>query len=152
MKQKGWQDEKHRHALASRGIKTSRGYQFNTYSSTKHTYKARGYSDEEQIFELPKMTIKDVASVYVGRQDGCRCGCLGDYTYPSDRVDEAGEDRGYKINDDEVDDSRIQRVINKAKKLEKRGIDVGFKDKDNTIPEYYNVENEKGRVYTIYMR
>jgi hypothetical protein len=36
---------------------------------------------------LPEFALADVETVYVGRADGCRCGCLGTYytVWPEER-------------------------------------------------------------------
>ena len=69
------------------------------------------------------MTIKyeQVLSVYSGRDGKCCCGCAGKHSYNPDFTEEAGKNRGYKIEQDEVNKTMVNKVIrliNEAKELE----------------------------------
>lgn len=53
-----------------------------------------------------------VLSVYSGKNGACCCGCSGKHYYNSALKEEAGKDRGYEVDDDEVNDKMIKKVIN----------------------------------------
>ena len=56
---------------------------------------------------------KFVVKVYSGKP-GCMCGCRGKYFYPSTVDREAAATvRGYSVDDDEISDSQVTRVVNK---------------------------------------
>lgn len=76
------------------------------------------------INEMPKLKIEDIKSVYIGKPYACRCGCSGVYYYPQINKELAGEDRGYQVEDDEINDEKVMRVYNKLVKFAKNGIDV----------------------------
>lgn len=62
---------------------------------------------------MPKIRIEDVLKAYSGKPDTCMCGCAGTYSYPKLRQKEGGEDRGYPVNDNEINDKRIKTIFNK---------------------------------------
>ncbi len=55
----------------------------------------------------------NVLSVYSGRP-GCCCGCKGKHTYREDPDLRAlgGRNRGYEVDDDEVNEAQVTRVVN----------------------------------------
>lgn len=59
--------------------------------------------------------LEDVVSVYTGKP-GCMCGCLGTYSYASQHKDYASNDRGYKIDESEINDRKIKLMFNKFMK------------------------------------
>lgn len=53
-----------------------------------------------------------VASVYVGKDGVCCCGCAGTHTYASQHTEFAGKERGYAVDDSsEVDDVVVARAV-----------------------------------------
>lgn len=84
-----------------------------------------------KVEKLPELTIDQVSSVYVGKPHTCMCGCAGTYTYTKKSQEQAGKNRGYEVTDDEVNDARVQRVINKMKKNEANGVEVIDSNFDN---------------------
>jgi hypothetical protein len=70
-----------------------------------------------------KIHISDISSVYSGRP-GCCCGCRGKHTYASAHRKWAGDDRGYKISDDEVSDVTVKRIVDKIERLVKEGAEM----------------------------
>lgn len=70
-----------------------------------------------KLAELNKIEKEQrVMCSYSGRP-GCMCGCNGKYSYTTKLRDFSGEDRGYSIDDDEISDVAVKRMINKFKKL-----------------------------------
>lgn len=92
------------------------------------------------------ITLDKVASAYSGKV-GCMCGCNGDYSYPSDYVDEASKDRGYAVHADEVSDRRVKTRVNKLNKM------IAAKDYDSLDEYDFGVFVEKnGRTVAVYFR
>lgn len=54
--------------------------------------------------------IADVRSVYSGKP-GCMCGCRGKHSYAGAHREEAGQNRGYAVSDDEVNNAQVTRVL-----------------------------------------
>lgn len=79
---------------------------------------------QEKIFRLPELQYGTISCAYVGKPNKCMCGCSGKYFYTKVNQVWSGEDRGYAITDDEVDDAKVQRAINKMKKNASLGIEV----------------------------
>ena len=71
---------------------------------------------ETYVEKLPEFGYGTISSVYIGKPDTCMCGCAGKYYYSEVNQKWSGNDRGYEITDDEVDDKKVQRVINKINK------------------------------------
>lgn len=63
------------------------------------------------------INLAEVASVYQGKKDACCCGCAGSHRYASKHRDWASKDRGYKVTDDEVNDTTVLEVVNTIKAL-----------------------------------
>ena len=72
-------------------------------------------NDENKKVE-PITKIDNVASVYSGKP-GCMCGCKGTYKYASKWREASSEDRGYKVNDEEINDSSVKLIVNKMNTL-----------------------------------
>ena len=65
---------------------------------------------------MNQIKLEKVLSVYSGINGKCCCGCSGKHTYSSTRREEAGKDRGYEIEDDEVNDRTVKMMVNKINK------------------------------------
>ena len=76
-----------------------------------------------KIFELPKIALEEVETVYVGKPNMCRCGCSGTYAVPTVNEEIADKNRGYACPND-VNDKKVKRVINKMTKNASAGIEV----------------------------
>ena len=61
------------------------------------------------------ITPRIVRSAYRGKP-GCACGCNGDYVYTEQNRKIAGEWRGYTVDDNEIDEKKVSRILNKVKK------------------------------------
>lgn len=96
--------------------------------------------------------VSEVAFVYSGK-DGCACGCRGKYSYASQHQEWASNNRGYKVNDDEVNDKTVKQVVKKVTELFKtpgkstRDRDLSMK---NGKIDYLAAVNENGRLYMIH--
>jgi hypothetical protein len=60
---------------------------------------------------LESVTLDQVMSVYSGKKGKCYCGCSGNHRYASAHREIAGQNRGYPISDDEVNDRQVKRVL-----------------------------------------
>jgi hypothetical protein len=67
----------------------------------------------------------DVVSVYSGKAYACCCGCSGKYWYNSKYKDFGNKIRGYPIEDEEVSDRNVKRILNIVKKAENIEEDLG---------------------------
>ena len=78
-------------------------------------------------------------SAYEGRAGKCYCGCSGEYFYNSKHVEAAGKDRGYNVDPEDVDDERLEDVLEHVK--------ANFDAED----EYsYNVQEEAGQGFVTH--
>lgn len=92
------------------------------------------------------ISIEKVASAYSGAI-GCMCGCLGDYAYPSNRVEEAGKERGYSLRAEEISDRRVKTRVNRLNKM------IANKDYDRLHTYDFGIFAEKnGRTVGIYFK
>jgi len=85
-----------------------------------------------------------VVRVYSGKSGCCMCGCKGKYYYPSN-LDKtaAAKARGYEIDDDEINDGQVTRVLNIVNKnLDSVEVDIG---------DYASV-NVDGRDYFLFFK
>ena len=57
-------------------------------------------------------------SVYSGRDGKCCCGCAGKHSYTEAHREVAGKNRGYTVDDDDVNDKMVRRVIKLIKENE----------------------------------
>lgn len=63
-----------------------------------------------EIASMPK--IENVMSAYSGKPGKCMCGCSGRYYYLKNNQVKAGQNRGYKVSDDEVSDRMVKKIFN----------------------------------------
>ena len=64
----------------------------------------------ERAQDLAGLSARDVQSVYSGRP-GCMCGCRGKYRYSSEHREVASKRRGYAVDNDEVNDQQVRKVL-----------------------------------------
>ena len=95
--------------------------------------------NKEQFLSL---TVDDILCSYSAKKEGCRCGCLGKYSYNSKHIELAGKDRGYKIQSKEVNDKQITKVLKLMKD--------NFDELEFTDDEIINFPMAENRIYTLY--
>jgi len=86
-------------------------------------------------------TPEDVSCVYVGKPNCCMCGCSGDYFYTSKNAAKAGQDRGYEVTEDEINDAKVNTVL---ELFEQSG-------RIENIYDYIFTKIIGGKRYTIYL-
>jgi hypothetical protein len=57
------------------------------------------------------LTIDQIASVYSGKP-GCCCGCNGNHRYASGHREWASKNRGYEVEDSDINDRQVKKVFN----------------------------------------
>jgi len=95
------------------------------------------------IFKMPEISLSNVLCSYNGKP-GCRCGCLGKYSYLENTRKLASENRGYKITDDEISEQSVKFIINKLNKEAHKGIEV--------IENYIYSIDIGNRTYSLYLK
>lgn len=63
---------------------------------------------------LKSIPFESVRSVYTGKANKCCCGCSGRHTYVSAYRDESSKNRGYTVEDSEINDSVAKRIYNQV--------------------------------------
>lgn len=63
-----------------------------------------------------ELKLENVMKVYKGNAEGCRCGCGGDYFYPEAHQATGSQDRGYPVEDKDINDAVVKRAFNKIMK------------------------------------
>lgn len=81
---------------------------------------------------LQEITPSMVRSAYEGDKGKCCCGCAGKHFYSSALLDEAGKDRGYSIEPDEISDADVLRILRTIQANDGRQICAGL--------DYYSVD------------
>ena len=109
-----------------------------------HNESVINESELVTIHELP-FNLVDVVDAYVGKPHTCMCGCAGKYYYSKLNKDYGSAHRGYKVEDDEINDSKIARIYNKMKSNLDR---VDVKSLENYI---YTMIIGKTQ-YTLYLK
>lgn len=66
--------------------------------------------------DIQKLTFADVEHSYNGKARKCCCGCSGTHLYPSAKLQQNAERRGYKVDPDEVSDRAVARALGRVKK------------------------------------
>lgn len=78
--------------------------------------------------------VLNVSQVYKGKRDCCRCGCGGIYTSTSYMLKPRSD----------INDKKVSRYLEQAKKLIKQGVDVIYGD------TYVDVETGDNKTLTFY--
>ena len=115
--------------------------------------------DTDNKISVADLKLEDVLKLYEGRNDGCRCGCLGTYVYAKAMQEEGGKDRGYRVDDDEVvPDSRIEEALERVRD----GADRVASDLSEPYGApckvatrsggYFNLPTDGGACLTVYLR
>lgn len=76
------------------------------------------------VYEMPKVEMDQVMSVYVGKPGLCMCGCNGKYTYNTVNRELASKDCGYEVKDEEVNDKRTRFMLSRIAKNANLGVEV----------------------------
>src|SRR5258708_7776573 len=63
-----------------------------------------------KILDISKLDTADVVKVYSGKASCC-CGCSGNYRYNSEHVALGSDRRGYKVDEVEMNDAQVRRVL-----------------------------------------
>lgn len=95
------------------------------------------------ITNMALRPVTEVAHVYSGKP-GCCCGCRGKHTYASTYRQDSQDRRGYKINDDEVNDHTVRRIYKTVSRMLTEGVGERMVEDDFT-----SIETET-RLYVIY--
>jgi len=91
--------------------------------------------------------INNVISVYSGKQ-GCMCGCNGNHRYHSIHKDLAAAGRGYDLDDSDISDLAVKRMVNK---FNKAGVVTVDQKIDGTYSDYCYIDNnDTDRTNVIY--
>ena len=105
-------------------------------------------SNEEMLERLNEVE-DEVFTSYTGRP-GCMCGCSGKYSYKKSMRKWASKARGYKVDDDEISDVAVKRMINKFKKLLSQGEELVYAE--SFSDEGYFFYETETRYNAIYFR
>jgi hypothetical protein len=62
------------------------------------------------------INVADVSSVYSGKSNTCYCGCAGTHTYNPAHAEWAGKNRGYVIEQSEINLKTVKRIVSKLNK------------------------------------
>jgi hypothetical protein len=100
--------------------------------------------DKMRMAELHELRVEDIYQAYVGRKEGCRCGCNGDYSSSSFAPKEE--------QSSEVNDRKVANTLRTMNRLVGEGCELEFMALDGSDAGgfFFNVTNENGRVYSVY--
>lgn len=88
------------------------------------------------------LELEDISHVYSGLAGMCMCGCSGKYYYAEKHRRFASDERGYKVQDSEINDKMVKRVYNMFVSLKYK-----IENLDNDI---FTIHKGK-RKYVIYL-
>jgi hypothetical protein len=74
--------------------------------------------------QIADLTAQDVLSVYSGVNGRCCCGCAGKHSFNSQYRAEGAKRRGYAVDDEDVNDRMIARVLNVLRKADPASVEV----------------------------
>lgn len=80
-------------------------------------------NDIETIYEMPEINKDNIVKAYSGKANKCMCGCSGKYFHLKKNQVKAGEERGYAVGDDEINDAQVTKIFNKIAKNASDGIE-----------------------------
>lgn len=92
---------------------------------------------------------KNIYGSYSGKS-GCMCGCNGNYKYKKEYRETVEELNGYKLDDEDINDSSVNRMINTFKKLlsdDKNYIEFNEDGKEGNF--FYKTENRYNVLYFV---
>lgn len=108
-------------------------------------------TNEQKLIELERVERNELAMCSYNGRPGCMCGCNGKYSYTKKLQKFSGKNRGYSVDDDEISDIAVKRMINKFKKLLKSGEKVIF-SKETCKGEGYFFYETPTRYNAIYFK
>jgi hypothetical protein len=110
------------------------------------TYEEFLNEGEQLKLSLDDIDISKVASAYSGKP-GCMCGCRGKYYYTTEHAKDAGKQRGYEVEDNEINDSMVKKVtkiLNSHKsECDDFGTGIYYKQSDNHCYAIYFLDPVK---------
>jgi len=101
------------------------------------------------MIKIEDVKLEDIYSAYHGKKEGCRCGCNGYYIYTTLHKDFASKDRGYKIENEEVNDDLVKKIYNKIMN-NKQDCTFYFRKYNETQIEGNIDFNNQNKPYTVY--
>lgn len=108
-------------------------------------------TNEKKLAELEIIEKKELVRCSYSGRPGCMCGCNGKYSYTSKLRSFSGKNRGYSIDDDEINDAAVKRMIGKFKKLLKEGAKIEMDSNSRKGDGYFFYETET-RYNAIYFK
>jgi hypothetical protein len=96
-----------------------------------------------QIMDIKKFKMEDVVSVYLGKPNKCMCGCSGNYAYTSLNSAYGEKDRGYSMNDGDVNDRKVNVRLNRY---------YNDPQKPNVVENYIFTKIIDGKQITVYLK
>ncbi len=96
---------------------------------------------------MEQIVLRHVSSVYSGTH-GCACGCRGTHTYASQHREWASKHRGYDVTDEDVNDNRVKRFVNKMNKMLANGVQPEFPGATN---DFISIKTST-RQYVVYYK
>lgn len=93
------------------------------------------------------INVEQVASVYMGENGKCCCGCAGKHRYSRQHAAWSGKDRGYAVTGEDISDRSVRWVVNL---LNKHAANVKL-DVDPNFGTMAHLVLGK-RLYVAYMR
>ena len=88
--------------------------------------------------------LSNVKSVYSGQPNTCYCGCAGKYYYAGAYKVQAGEERGYVVDNEEVSDCMVKKVV--------KYVNEHLDSAELYDDLYVTVPASKTREYTVYLK
>jgi hypothetical protein len=96
--------------------------------------------------------LAQVASVYSGVAGKCCCGCAGKHTTASAHRVWVGEDRGYEVSDDEVNDRTVKLIVGKIEAALNGEVEAADIDTNKTTHGKYFSATVGNRLYIAYLK
>lgn len=86
------------------------------------------------------IAVENILKAYSGKPGACCCGCSGKYSYASANRTLGGEDRGYALENEDINDKELARIVRKLN---------GYLDQVEEADTYYALTLGK-RLYIAY--
>ena len=108
--------------------------------------------DIRTIKVMPELEFNDIRCVYIstrGRANNCMCGCSGTYFYNEVNIIAASNHRGYIIKAEEVNEKKVQEVLDLFLGYKgRKNIEV-IEDDDNKYIFTIEISKIQYTIYTI---
>ena len=92
--------------------------------------------------------VEEVLTAYSGLTNSCYCGCSGKYYYTESTRKVAGKDRGYEVDDDEINEKMVLKIVNRVNAS--IGADAVYMEALGS--DIYTVKISSKRSYTVYLK